>query len=151
LPGNASFWPPASGWWLLLAIIFFLSIWLFLIVQKRNRIRQKKKIVLNRLDALISKIKKNPSNETLAEINTLLRQLAINTHSRADIASLTGIDWLEFLDKSGKTREFTRGAGRILIEAPYQAGNLSNLNLEEFIPLIRKWVSKSAKKWGGVS
>ncbi len=151
LPGSASFWPPALGWWLLLAILFFLTIWLFLKNQKRKKIQQKKKLVLKKLDVLIDNIKKNATNESVAEVNTLLRQLALNTYPRADIASLTGVDWLKFLDVSGNTKEFTRGAGRVLIEAPYQANDLRNFNQDEFLSLIKKWVTKSAKKWGGVS
>lgn len=151
LPGPASFWPPALGWWLLLALLFFFLIWLLLTLRKRNRMKKRKAIVIKKLRALEAKLQESPSNEVLSELNTLLRQLAINTFPRENIASLTGADWLRFLDESGKTNGFTKGAGRILIEAPYQADNLHNFNLDEFIPLIRRWVKKIMKKWGGVT
>ena len=36
------------------------------------------------------------------------------------MAGLTGERWLEFLDKSGDTDQFTCGPGRLLITAPYE-------------------------------
>jgi hypothetical protein len=32
------------------------------------------------------------------------------------------------------------------MEAPYQSGSLQNLNIDEFIPLIRKWVSSISSR-----
>ena len=81
--------------------------------------------------------------------NILLRRLALAYYPNASVASLTGGDWLKFLDESGNTLNFTRGAGRILIEAPYRSGKLENYNGDEFIPLIRKWVIKTSRKVGG--
>ncbi|HIQ14717.1 MAG TPA: DUF4381 domain-containing protein, partial [Leucothrix sp.] len=92
----------------------------------------------------------NPDNEAIASINIFLRQLAISKYPRSDIASLTGAKWLQFLDESGNTQEFTKGAGRILVDAPYQSGELQNLNSAEFTPLMRSWIKKVVKRGGWV-
>ncbi|MEE9445967.1 MAG: DUF4381 domain-containing protein [Cocleimonas sp.] len=146
LAGSPDFWPPAIGWWILLSIILLALSALFLSV--RSKLRQQAKLKKQR-EKLMAKLKmyedkltQNPSNKTIADMNTLLRQLAVNYYPRSKISSLTGCDWLKFLDQSGNTRGFTKGAGRILIEAPYQSGDPENLNLDEFISLIRKWVHR---------
>jgi len=59
------------------------------------------------------------------------------------VASLSGDDWLRFLDKSSQTEHFSQGAGRILSEAPYTSGQLENYKKDEFIPLIRNWINKT--------
>ena len=151
LPGDASFWPPAPGWWLLLALLIAVALWAVIKLRNKARLRKQQELILSQLDALEADLKKHPSNETIAEINTLLRQLAVNYYPRDEIASLTGAQWLQFLDNAGGTRAFSKGAGRILVDAPYQANNLSNLNLDEFVPLVRKWVRKIVKSGGGVS
>ena len=87
--------------------------------------------------------------EPIAETNVLLRRFALAYYPDQNIASLTGSDWLNFLDQSGKTQDFSRGAGRILIDAPYRAGQLENYNSDEFIPLIRKWINQTIQKVGG--
>jgi hypothetical protein len=141
LPGSPDFWPLALGWWLFLSLFFFMLLWTIIKVRQRNRSKKKYQILLRRVTELENQLRKNPGNETLAEFNILLRQLAVAYYPRTEIASLTGGDWLNFLDQSGNTHEFSRGAGRILMDAPYQHGSLQNLNIDEFIPLIRSWIS----------
>lgn len=146
LPGSPDFWPPALGWWLLLTVILCFLFWLVVKVKRRIRKKKQHQILFDKFEGLALKLREHPDNEVLAEINILLRQLAIAHYPRAEIASLTGGDWLHFLDESGKTQGFSRGAGRILMDAPYRSDNLRNLNTEEFIPLIRNWISKNLKK-----
>ncbi len=151
LPGSASFWPLAFGWWILLVMIISVATWLVIKVIKRAKEKRHQHKILDKFKSLEKKLKTKPSNATIAEINTLLRQLAITYYPRTEVASLTGSDWLYFLDESGSTHEFSRGAGRILIEAPYQLENqlenqtddhIENLNINEFLPLIQNWAKK---------
>ena len=150
LPGSPDFWPPAMVWWLLLSLVFFVLFWVFAKLKKRKRLRKRRRALLKTLGGLEERLRKDANNETLAEVNTLLRQLAVNYYPRSEIASLTGANWLHFLDQSGDTHGFSRGAGRVLIEAPYQSGKVQNFNIDEFIPLVRHWVKKTANS-GGVS
>lgn len=163
LPPTADIWPLAIGWWILLVLIIAIASWL--IIKTLQRIKRKKHQakILAKFTALEEKLKAEPSNTVIAEINTLLRQLAITYYPRAEIASLTGADWLQFLDESGDTQDFSRGAGRILIEAPYrqerrkesgkerrnESGKenpkepqIENLNINELLPLLRSWTIK---------
>ena len=147
LPESAGFWPLALGWWILIAIAILVATWVVIKVIKRAKKKRYQRIILGKFKILERKLKANPDNATVGEINTLLRQLAISYYPRREIASLTGGDWLHFLDESGDTRGFSRGAGRILIEAPYQLDektnhHIENLNLNEFIPLIQNWAKK---------
>jgi len=146
LPESASFWPLALGWWLLIAVVVVLIAWLIVKVLKRIKQRKYRAKIFSKFDVLEKKLKTKPSNAVIAEINTLLRQLAVTYYPRSKIASLTGGDWLHFLDQSGGTQGFSRGAGRILIEAPYRLEKeVENLNIKELIPLIRSWARKVVK------
>ena len=150
LPESASFWPPALGWWILLTLIIFLSVWAILAARKKAKQRRYRQGILSQLEYLEGKLTKQPNNQNIAEINTFLRQLAITNYPREEIARLTGADWLHFLDRSGNTEGFSKGAGRILVDAPYQADDIHNLNLAEFTPLVRSWVRKNVRNRGGV-
>ena len=55
------------------------------------------------------------------EIATILRCTALAAWPREDVASLTGTDWLEFLDRTGGDGEFGEGIGKIILSAPYQS------------------------------
>ncbi len=153
LPGNASIWPLAIGWWVLLTLLLITAIWLLLKWHKQRKIKAQRDMIFSKLETLEKKLQNKPDNQAIAEINTLLRQLAVNYYPRTKIASLTGARWLQFLDQSGKTKDFTKGAGRILIDAPYQpdgSDGLHNFNKDEFIPLVRNWVKKMLKNREGV-
>ncbi len=146
LAGTPGFWPPAIGWWIILAVML-IALMGFFVWLKRQRdkkyLREKqRKSLLKKLSVLETQLIKNPSNKAIAEINTLIRQYAVNYYPRSKISSLTGADWLSFLDESGNTTGFTKGAGRILVEAPYQKSVLGNLNQDEFILLVKKWVNQ---------
>lgn len=143
LPQSADFWPLAIGWWILLVLVLITVAWFVIKAIKLNRRRKRQAKILARFSALEEKLKVKSSNTIIAEINTLLRQLAITYYPREKIASLTGGDWLQFLDESGGTQDFSRGAGRILIEAPYRSEKqIENLNINEFLPLVKKWIKK---------
>lgn len=149
IPRDVNIWPLAFGWWLLIGIVIVVLVALFLKTIKVVRIRKHKKLLREEYSLLEKKLTVSPSKETVAETNVLLRRLALAYYPNENVASLTGGDWLTFLDLSGSTQDFSRGAGRILIEAPYRDGALENYNGEEFIPLIRQWVNKTIKKAGG--
>ncbi len=163
MPSAPDLWPPAIGWWILLTFLIVTLIWFLQKIRREAKQKKYRDAIRAKFKQLEKQLNKNPTNQTIAEINTLLRQVAISRYPREQIASLTGAKWLLFLDKSGKTNNFSKGAGRILVDASYQADNLSNLNLIEFTPLIRRWVrkvlgraetkqnsAKTFKKGGGV-
>ncbi|MGK0271279.1 MAG: hypothetical protein ACI88H_001937 [Cocleimonas sp.] len=149
LPDTPDIWPLALGWWLLLLLTLGLVVWIFLKAKKQLNIKKHKRMLFDELAQLEKKLKDSPNKNHVAEANILLRRLALVYYPTKKVASLTGSDWLTFLDETGNTRNFTRGAGRILIDAPYRSGQLENYNGDEFIPLIRNWVTKTSHKVGG--
>jgi len=149
LPTDPSIWPLALGWWLLMAVFLGVIVWLFFVIKKYLYIKRYKRMLFDELAKLEKKLKKSPDKSLVADTNILLRRIALAYYPNDSIASLTGADWLKFLDESGKTHNFSKGAGRILIEAPYRSGQLENYNGDEFIPLIRNWVTRNARKEGG--
>ncbi len=150
LPGDPSFWPLAPGWWLLLILVLLIGAWLVFKLLHRMRQKKHQQQILNEYTQLETKLLNNPNNEAIANINIFLRRLAISKYPRSDIASLTGANWLQFLDESGNTQEFSKGIGRILVDAPYQSGELKNFNSKEFtssfISLIRAWIKNQNEK-----
>ena len=64
----------------------------------------------------------------------------MNRHSRAQVAGLTGRDWLEFLDND--TRQFTEGVGACLVTAPY--ARVETIDLDALLALCETWVRRNA-------
>ncbi|MEL0438006.1 DUF4381 domain-containing protein [Phycobacter sp. K97] len=69
--------------------------------------------------AALSALKEAGQDPTaIAEV---LRRAALAAFPRRDIASLSGEDWLAFLDQTGGCTDFRHGPGRALAFAPYQS------------------------------
>jgi hypothetical protein len=119
LPSPVSFWPPAPGWWILAALVLVLIVagfWLW----RRYQRRAYRRSALKQLQQLQLALQQGQAEATiLADLSVLLRRTAISRYGRQQVASLHGKDWLTFLDRTGRTTQFT-SQGQALLAAPYQ-------------------------------
>jgi len=146
LPASPDIWPPAPGWWILATVLLFLLGWVLYKYLSYKRCQREKQAVLANLTPIEKKLLNKPDNETLAELNVLLRQLALMHYPQTQIASLNGKNWLKFLDQAGQTDQFTQGVGQILADAPYRAGDTRSLTSKQskaLIELVKNWISKT--------
>lgn len=117
LPEAISWWPPAIGWWILAVLIplcAYLSYKLYRHITRKTALKAaKKQFKCLRQDQQLTK------QEQLVAISSLMRRTAVSLYPRADVASLTGEDWLNFLDKSISNRGFNSDTGWLLTDAIY--------------------------------
>ena len=137
-----SLWPPAPGWWLLAVLLIvalaMATLWL---LRRYHRYRQKRQI-MDELEKLGHAYTSENNNEFLAQLSILLRRIALRRYSREQVASLTGSDWLRFLDTTGGDGEFEHGVGRILETGPYLP-HVRELPTGELLAVARRWVQKN--------
>lgn len=152
LPSSPDIWPPAPGWWLLATLILFLIGWSYLKYsayrRRKQLLKQQRQTVFEALKPIEEKLlnKRNEDiNKDIGELNILLRQLALMHFPQNEIASLSGKQWLAFLDKSGATQQFSDGAGRLLADIPYQAEAkyISQKEAKALIELVKSWIQKA--------
>ena len=151
LPQEPAAWPPAWGWWVLLALMVALGSLLVLKYRHYQKRKQQRQQVLQALDKLSQRLQNERNTAALGELNILLRRLALMHFPRQKVASLTGQQWLAFLDKSGNSRDFTQGAGRILADVPYLAEVPESADINALIKVVKKWVKQMASKDRGGS
>jgi hypothetical protein len=137
LPPPPGFWPLAPGWWLLLALILvllLLSYWFW----QRQRKTAPRKQALTTLDLLQGG--ELSQKQKLQELAILMRRACLTAYPRATVAGLTGVAWLDFMDRQlGKTH-FNTATGRLLIEAAYRPEEPGEL--EAVFVLCRIWLQK---------
>ena len=93
------------GWKMLfgiLALLFLVLLYKFYKTYKKNAYRRK--AVLS-IEQLANTQKSNPVS-LISETMFLLKQTALQSYSRSEVASLKGAEWLRFLDEKGKTNHF---------------------------------------------
>ena len=142
LPPPVSFWPPAPGWWilalLLISTLFIGGVWLYR-KYKKSKPKTEALRILNDLQILYQ----NSQDElvSLRNLSNLLRRTALTYYDNDTVASLQGSSWLEFLDETCKTKEFSQGAGKVLGNELFQLK--VNPDMNALFPLVKKWINSS--------
>ena len=133
-PTDISWWPLAMGWWILI-LFLLLTTYLAYYFCRKGRL---KRAGLHALKAI--KQQKLTEKERIQQLSALLRRISLCRYSKKQVAGLTGEKWLAWLDKPLKKKEFSQGAGQILITAPYQNTEPDKQQLEALFLLIKKWI-----------
>jgi hypothetical protein len=144
LPEAIGWWPPAIGWWLLAVLIPLLIVFLYWFYQRLTR-----KTAIKTAKNNLAAIKNNPAldnNQKLRELSMLIRRVAISVNPRTEVASLTGRQWLAFLDKTLKGAPFSEGCGQLLAEAPYRNSPPSELEISQLFSLCEEWLKAQTKQ-----
>ena len=127
----------------MLVLIFIIIIAYFGIKLLRNRSRLKRQALSEFYK--INKAFKSDQDETklLSSVSVLLRRAAISSYPRTDCASLTGIDWLKWLDlQLPKDKlNFSDGPGYLLTESVYSK-SVNTADIESLLNLSRQWLQR---------
>ncbi|MEM8815116.1 MAG: DUF4381 domain-containing protein [Pseudomonadota bacterium] len=140
LPEPVSWWPPAPGWWLLLALLAGALLWLCvrsLRAYRRDRARRYALRTLKRLEA-----RYDADGNAVAlglALSELVRRTMLAYAPRAGVAGLTGDAWLAWLDEGLANPQFRSGAGRALIELPYRnpAADNDDIDIDTLLYAVR--------------
>jgi len=140
-PPTPDRWPPAFGWWLLALLGLAALVWLGIQMWTAWRRWQRRQRQLRQLRQLFQAC---PAAQLSTELSILLRRLALTRFPREQVAGLHGEDWLRFLDKSSATDQFSQGAGRILLSAPYRQPTAANNERRQRLQrLAERWIKRN--------
>jgi hypothetical protein len=113
-PAAPPFWPPAPGWWVLMAlalvVVWLLYRWAQPKFAKRRRVQAWQR--------LLAQLEQKTSEQYVMGASELARRIALRHDAHA--AKLSGQAWLEHLDGLAKSPVFSQGGGRALHSLPYQ-------------------------------
>lgn len=138
LPEPIGWWPPAPGWWLLvaLALLLLAAVALFFTFRRRTRLKRSAQAELLRIRQQYQL--HNDDGQTIRQLSALLRRVCISFDRREQVASLTGSAWLRYLDQLGGDQSFSRGIGQLLADAPYR--QQPEACAAELLELCQRWL-----------
>ena len=150
LPGAVGWWPPAVGWWIVAALLLAAGV-VYAVLFYRSRHRRAALRALARVRAGLEQGAEPVAS--LQRVSTLLRRFAMTTAQEAaereplvtiggdEVAGLIGERWLQYLDSRWERDAFTRGAGRLLLAAPYaRPDSVQREQALELTALCRAWI-----------
>ena len=139
LPPAVAIWPPALGWWIVAVVLLLIVVFCGMWISRRFERRKPKTEALRLLNNLQNQQNNtDESLEILRDLSQLLRRVALTFCADENAASLHGSEWLEFLDRTGKTTEFTQGAGQVFGKELYQQN--PEIEIDVLFPIVKKWI-----------
>ncbi len=146
LPGAISYWPPAPGWWIL-ALIALIA--LALLVRKAKRYRTQQNIcqyALAELDACYARYT-NTDNGNLGELklrfvnqfNSVLRRVALVHFPQANVASLGGAAWVDFIRQNSESSLLDEEISAALQYGRFQTQ--CDVDVDAMLELGHQWIS----------
>jgi hypothetical protein len=147
LPDPIRYIPQTVSWYILFAFVLILIVWLGYRGYRRSMANRYRTFALRRLDDIEQQLRHPDTRvNALTAIPVLIKQTALKCYRRAEIAQMSGKEWLAFLDKSYGGNEFTDGPGVLLPVIAYGSQKaLDHIEDEEItrsVSLVRKWIEK---------
>lgn len=147
-PDPVSWWPPAPGWWLLL-LLSFLVLAVLRQYRKQNNAKQLKLTAsdpvrdsaLQQLHGLTKPQADEPAGPWLQQLNQLLKRICASRYPEYASHTLSGRDWLAFLDSRCPAAGLTRWM--VLVQGAYQADcRLDDASIAQLHNAIDIWIRK---------
>ncbi|MDW3223880.1 MAG: DUF4381 domain-containing protein [Paracoccaceae bacterium] len=127
-PAPVSMIPQTVGW-IALAVFLAMSIVVALLYWHKKRGENAyRRAALSALQTV--------GNDPVA-VAGILRRTALVAFPRTDVASLSGADWLAFLDETAGGDTFRQGSGQILAYVPYQQ---TQCDPRELTRIAESWI-----------
>lgn len=141
LPPPISWWPLAPGWYVICFMLLVVIVSIFYLVKRRYLQRYPKRQAL-RLLAFYEQEWQNTQqgSRACANVSELLRRVALAYFPRHDVAGLHGEAWLNFLNQSSSSLNFTALRDYLLV-FPYQQDE-QTANLEPLFTSAREWIKQ---------
>jgi len=147
LPQPVSYRPETAGWFMLLGLLAVIAALIAYRRYRRRRANRYRSRALEKLEVIESVLRQDLGWEKpLRELPVLVKQTALHAYPRPEVASLSGEDWLRFLDASYGGTGFTDGPGQILARTAFlptrALKRYKQEDILQLVKLVRLWIKK---------
>jgi hypothetical protein len=144
VPPEVSWWPPAPGWYVIGGLVIAVAVWAAWRGWERWRAAAYRRAAIAELRRLERRAADGSQHDAaLREVPALVKRTALAAYPRETVASLSGPDWLRFLDRTGHTDAFTHGRGQPLAGLAYDprvAHGMDGNAMRELFDVVARWI-----------
>jgi hypothetical protein len=140
LPEPIGWWPLAPGWWVVLALLAVALVYLAWRWYRAWVFNAPRRFALRELARIEAEYLEHRDPVVLGkQLSELLRRGMLAYAPRADVAGLTGEDWLAWLDSGMPVPYFHTEGGKSLLTLPYRdpQGDFSDIDVGALLAAVR--------------
>ncbi len=147
LPAEVGFWPPAPGWWLLLALLVAALVWLGIRLFKQWQRQRRCNFALAELDKCYQSYSSAaPTDEQQSAaklnlingVNAVLRRVALKHFPEAQVASLSGAQWVTFIRESSSSALLDEQIATALAQGRF--ARRCDVDTEKLQAMAQQWI-----------
>jgi len=128
LPAQVGWWPLATGWYFLFALLLTVIAWIAYRSLKHWSGNRYRRAALEEFHSLEQGMQDDTRrDECLGRIPVLLKRTALTVYPRKQVASLAGNNWHQFLNSKTKEPLFRGTVAETLDLVSYSAGGLNEV------------------------
>jgi hypothetical protein len=145
VPQPVSLFPATPAWLVVLAVLLAVLAWGVLrVLQRRrqDRYRRESAAELRGIEARLGSV--TTRDAALVELPVLVKRVALHLAARDEVAGLSGLAWLAFLDRTWKGETFATGPGSLLPQIAYgtpaRRRAIGSEEMAQLLAVLRSWV-----------
>ncbi len=141
LPELTGWWPMAPGWWILFGLALGGLGYLAWHALQKFRSNAARRRALSQLRYLRAEYAWSGDVVSLGiGLSELLRRAMLAYAPREEVAGLTGMSWLEWLDRGLTHNAFSDGPGRNIESLPYRKpdADVGDIDLDGLVEAVRQ-------------
>lgn len=145
LPDPVTWWPPAPGWWLAALIVLAGAGFASALLYRHHISNRYRRAALREYKRIVLAQERHKNNQALiSSFNRLLKQVALSIWPRETVAALHGNKWLDFLDKTSCSNDFTTGPGQVFGDERFAPDGytLNPAETDQLQRLVERWIRK---------
>lgn len=140
LPDPVGWWPLAPGWYVLMIVLLLILMFISYRIYQRHVNGLAKNKALELLKIYKDQYDKDRNAQIAsARISELLRRVALVYYPRAQVASIHGDDWIEFLNTTSKNIDF-RPVKAMLLDSPFKTAE--TVHLKPLFSRADQWIKQ---------
>ena len=138
LPPTVSWWPLATGWYFVLALLALAVAWIsYRLIRHRieNRYRR---AALRELQTLANEMQSTEKrSDALRLLPVLLKRTALSVYPRSLVASLSSDEWYDFLNSQLGKAAFTGSVRSLMDRISYSTADLNRVDSQDASDLLQ--------------
>ena len=139
LPDPVSWWPPAPGWWIVLALALLIPLFLVWLRRRPRRIRVQKIAATALQEALQNYARHQDSTQLLTELSALCRRIALSYCPREQVAGITGDAWGRTLNQLSEKPVLDAHSLQLITRGAYMAS--ASTEVAPLVEQLHSWVN----------